>query len=43
MGKEYKVGELIYDGNIYDGMNTEIADFPFYSHWLNKRNNGNIL
>jgi ubiquinone/menaquinone biosynthesis C-methylase UbiE len=43
MDKKYKVGELIYDGNIYDGMNTEIADLPFYSRWLKKKKNGNIL
>lgn len=43
MEKKYKVGELIYDGNIYDGMNTEMADLPFYSRWLKKRKNGNIL
>ncbi|MDU1905318.1 MAG: class I SAM-dependent methyltransferase [Dysgonomonas sp.] len=43
MEEKYKVGKLIYDGNIYDGMNTEMADLPFYSHWLKKRKNGNIL
>jgi ubiquinone/menaquinone biosynthesis C-methylase UbiE len=43
MGENYKVGKLIYDGNIYDGMNTEIVDLPFYSHWFKKRKNGNIL
>lgn len=43
MDKKYKVGELVYDGNIYDGMNTEMNDLPFYSHWLEKRKNGNIL
>ena len=43
MGKKYKVGKLIYDGNIYDGMNSEIADLPFYSRWLRKRKSGHIL
>jgi len=43
MEKDYKVGKLVYDGNIYDGLNTEIADLPFYSRWLEKRKNGNIL
>jgi len=43
MEKKYKVGELIYDGNIYDGMNTGIDDLPFYSRWLKKSKNGNIL
>ncbi len=41
--EKYKVGKLIYDGNIYDGMNTETDDLPFYAHWLQKRKNGNIL
>lgn len=43
MEEKYKVGNLIYDGNIYDGMNTEIVDLPFYLRWLKKRKNGNIL
>lgn len=43
MKEEYKVGKLIYDANIYDGMNTEIADLPFYSRWLKEKQNGNIL
>lgn len=43
MGEKYKVGKLVYDGDIYDGMNTEMADLPFYLHWLGKRKNGNIL
>lgn len=43
MEEKYKVGELIYDGSIYDGMNTEIADLPFYSHWLKKEKKGKIL
>lgn len=43
MEEKYKVGKLIYDGNIYDGMNTGIDDLPFYLRWLKKRENGNIL
>jgi len=43
MEEKYKVGKLIYDGNIYDGMNTEMADLPFYSRWLKEKKNGNIL
>lgn len=43
MEEIYKVGKLVYDGDIYDGMNTETADLPFYSHWLKKRKDGNIL
>ena len=26
----YKVGELIYDANIYDGLNTFLSDLQFY-------------
>ena len=43
MEKKYKVGKLVYDGNIYDGMNTEKDDLPFYLRWLKKRKNGTIL
>jgi len=43
MEKKYKVGNLIYDGNIYDGMNSELVDLPFYSRWLEEKKNGNIL
>lgn len=34
MKSKYKVGDLIYDANIYDGMNTGLADLPFYKRWL---------
>ncbi|MFD2588189.1 class I SAM-dependent methyltransferase [Croceitalea marina] len=43
MERKYAVGSLVYDGNIYDGMNTEIADLPFYSRWLEKKKDGRIL
>lgn len=43
MEKDYQVGKLIYDGDIYDGMNTEMTDLPFYSRWLSKKKKGNIL
>ncbi len=43
MGEKYKVGKLVYDGNIYDGMNTETDDLPFYSRWLRKKRNSRIL
>ncbi|RHC81546.1 class I SAM-dependent methyltransferase [Parabacteroides merdae] len=41
--EKYKVGKLIYDGNIYDGLNTHNDDIPFYSNWLKKKKNGKIL
>ena len=28
----YKVGELIYDANIYDGLNTFLSDLQFYKN-----------
>jgi len=43
MEEDYQVGQLIYQGDIYDGLNTDMADLPFYSRWLSKRENGNIL
>lgn len=39
----YKVGDLIYDGNIYDGMNTNLDDLKFYKRWLPKNKNARIL
>ncbi len=43
MQKSYKVDELIYDGDIYDGMNTDTADLPFYSRWLAEKKDSNIM
>ena len=34
MNTDYKVGDLIYDANIYDGMNTDLSDLQFYKRWL---------
>ena len=31
MNTDYKVGDLIYDANIYDGMNTDLSDLQFYN------------
>ena len=39
----YKVGDLIYDANIYDGMNTSLNDLRFYKKWLPKNKNTRIL
>jgi ubiquinone/menaquinone biosynthesis C-methylase UbiE len=39
----YKVGDLIYDANIYDGMNTNLIDLQFYKRWLPKNKNARIL
>ena len=41
--RNYKVGDLIYDANIYDGMNTNLADLQFYKRWLPKNKDARIL
>ncbi|WP_437373441.1 class I SAM-dependent methyltransferase [Maribacter litoralis] len=43
MNSNYKVGDLIYDANVYDGMNTNLADLQFYKRWLPKNKNSRIL
>lgn len=40
---EYKVGDLIYDANIYDGLNTFLSDLPFYREWILKRKSAQVL
>ncbi len=40
---EHKVGDLIYDANIYDGMNTFMDDFEFYKRWTSKIDNLKVL
>jgi SAM-dependent methyltransferase len=40
---DYRVGDLIYDANIYDGLNTFLYDLPFYKKWLPKDQNARIL
>ena len=43
MNSDYKVGELIYDATIYDGMNTSLADLEFYKRWMPKNKDARIL
>jgi SAM-dependent methyltransferase len=43
MNGNYKVGDLIYDANIYDGMNTHIDDLQFYKHWMPQKPDACIL
>lgn len=31
MDPDYKVGDLIYDANMYDGLNTFLSDLPLES------------
>lgn len=39
----YKVGDLIYDANIYDGLNTFLYDLQFYKNWMPKESDAEIL
>jgi len=43
MSTPYKVGDLIYDANIYDGMNSQLDDLDFYTRWLPKDTEACIL
>lgn len=43
MNNNYTVGDLVYDANIYDGMNANLADLPFYKRWLPKNKDARIL
>lgn len=40
---DYTVGDLIYDADIYDGMNTHLSDLPFYLRWLPQNKEARIL
>jgi 2-polyprenyl-3-methyl-5-hydroxy-6-metoxy-1,4-benzoquinol methylase len=40
---EYQVGDLIYDANLYDGLNTFLSDLQFYKDWMPKFENAEIL
>lgn len=43
MKTDYKVGELIYDANIYDGLNTFLSDLQFYKKRLPTNKDAQIL
>lgn len=43
MNNNYKVGDLIYDADIYDGLNTFLYDLQFYKKWLLKNKGSQIL
>ena len=43
INSKYKVGDLIYDANVYDGMNTDLSDLKFYKKWLPKNKEARIL
>ena len=39
----YSVGKLLYDANIYDGMNTDMSDLAFYKKYLTEFEHRDIL
>jgi len=43
MNSKYKVSDLIYDANVYDGMNNNINDLEFYKRWMPKNKDARIL
>lgn len=43
MNTDYKVGDLIYDASIYDGLNTFLSDLPFYKKWMPRNKDTKIL
>lgn len=43
MNSDYKVGNLIYDASIYDGLNIFLSDLPFYKKWLPENKDAKIL
>ncbi|WP_222982502.1 class I SAM-dependent methyltransferase [Flagellimonas meishanensis] len=43
MKSNYKVGDLIYDASIYDGMNTHLDDLEFYKRWMPKNRGARVL
>ncbi|MFK7971080.1 MAG: class I SAM-dependent methyltransferase [Bacteroidia bacterium] len=43
MKNSYTVGELIYDADMYDGLNTDMADLEFYKRWLPQHKDARIL
>ncbi len=43
MNSDCKVGDLIYDASIYDGLNTFLSDLQFYKKWLPKDKDAKML
>lgn len=43
MKTDYKVGDLVYDADIYDGLNTSLSDLKFYKRWLPQNKDAKIL
>lgn len=43
MKMDYKVGDLVYDADIYDGLNIYLSDLEFYKKWLPQNKDAKIL
>ncbi|WP_455640516.1 class I SAM-dependent methyltransferase [Parabacteroides sp.] len=43
MNTDYKVGDLVYDANFYDGLNIFLSDLQFYKKWLPQNKDAKIL
>ncbi len=43
MNDSYSVGNLIYDAEIYDGMNSFLSDLEFYQKWISEHKDAKIL
>lgn len=43
MKTDYKVGALVYEADMYDGLNTSLADLEFYKKWLPQNKDAKIL
>ena len=43
MKTDYKVGDLVYDADIYDGLNTSLSDLKFYKRRLPQNKDAKIL
>ena len=43
MNTDYRVGDLIYDANMYDGLNIFLSELQFYKKWLRKNKNAKLL
>ncbi|MEL6483561.1 MAG: class I SAM-dependent methyltransferase [Bacteroidota bacterium] len=43
MDEKYTVGDLIYDANIYDAMNSGVNDLDFYKRWMPKNKEARVL
>ncbi len=43
LNTDYRVGALVYDAVLYDGLNTFLSDLPFYKKWLPENKDAHIL